>query len=184
MPEVVELGRRGRRAACAAARRARGARPRARAVRRAARCWCARCRRCSARPRSRRLIRDLAEDLAEIDQAASLRAALERVCATLACHGSVRAGRRLSLAEMNALLRADGGDPAQRPVQPRPADLREPVARRHRAPVPAPLSVVGATAARPSRTPAGAALDKQRRGTPHIGTVRRQSAQLFSWSIP
>jgi DNA mismatch repair protein MutL len=53
-----------------------------------------------------RLVRDLAEDLAEIDRAQSLRGALERVCASLACHGSVRAGRRLSLAEMNALLRA------------------------------------------------------------------------------
>jgi DNA mismatch repair protein MutL len=52
-----------------------------------------------------RLVRDLAEDLATLDQAASLLAALQRVCATLACHGSVRAGRRLSLAEMNALLR-------------------------------------------------------------------------------
>jgi DNA mismatch repair protein MutL len=52
-----------------------------------------------------RLVRDLAEDLAAIEQATSLRTALERVCATLACHGSVRAGRRLSLAEMNALLR-------------------------------------------------------------------------------
>jgi DNA mismatch repair protein MutL len=51
------------------------------------------------------LIRALVEDLAEIDQAHSLRDALERVCATLACHGSVRAGRRLTLAEMNALLR-------------------------------------------------------------------------------
>jgi DNA mismatch repair protein MutL len=53
-----------------------------------------------------RLLRDLAADLATIEQAVSLRAALHRVCATLACHGSVRAGRRLSLAEMNALLRA------------------------------------------------------------------------------
>jgi DNA mismatch repair protein MutL len=52
-----------------------------------------------------RLIRDLADDLAAIEQALSLRDALHRVCATLACHGSVRAGRRLSLAEMNALLR-------------------------------------------------------------------------------
>jgi DNA mismatch repair protein MutL len=51
------------------------------------------------------LVRDLARDLAEIDQATSLREALERVCATLACHGSVRAGRRLTLPEMNALLR-------------------------------------------------------------------------------
>jgi DNA mismatch repair protein MutL len=53
-----------------------------------------------------RLVQDLAEDLAEIDRAQSLREALERVCASLACHGSVRAGRRLGLAEMNALLRA------------------------------------------------------------------------------
>ena len=51
------------------------------------------------------LIRALAQDLAEIDQARSLQGALEQVCATLACHGSVRAGRRLTLAEMNALLR-------------------------------------------------------------------------------
>jgi DNA mismatch repair protein MutL len=58
-----------------------------------------------------RLIKDLAEDLADIDQAQSLRAALERVCASLACHGSVRAGRRLSLAEMDALLRAMEGTP-------------------------------------------------------------------------
>jgi DNA mismatch repair protein MutL len=57
-------------------------------------------------PDVRGLVRDLAEDLAALDQATSLRAALHRVCATLACHGSVRAGRRLSLAEMNALLRA------------------------------------------------------------------------------
>jgi DNA mismatch repair protein MutL len=51
------------------------------------------------------LIRDLAEDLGEIDQVCRLREALERVCATLACHGSVRAGRRLTLPEMDALLR-------------------------------------------------------------------------------
>jgi DNA mismatch repair protein MutL len=57
-------------------------------------------------PDVRGLVRDLAEDLVTLDQATSLRAALERVCATLACHGSVRAGRRLNLAEMNALLRA------------------------------------------------------------------------------
>jgi DNA mismatch repair protein MutL len=51
------------------------------------------------------LVRDMAEDQIEIDQACRLRDALERVCATLACHGSVRAGRRLTPAEMNALLR-------------------------------------------------------------------------------
>ncbi len=56
-------------------------------------------------PDPRRLVQDLADDLAEIDRAQSLREALERVSATLACHGSVRAGRRLTLPEMNALLR-------------------------------------------------------------------------------
>ena len=56
-------------------------------------------------PDVRPLIRDLVEDLVTLDQARSLRDALERICATLACHGSVRAGRRLTLAEMNALLR-------------------------------------------------------------------------------
>ncbi len=53
----------------------------------------------------KRLIRDLAEDLVEINEAKSLSDALERVAATMACHGSVRAGRRLTMPEMNALLR-------------------------------------------------------------------------------
>jgi len=51
------------------------------------------------------LVRDLADDLAEFDAALSLRDRLLEVCATMACHGSVRAGRRLGEAEMNALLR-------------------------------------------------------------------------------
>ncbi len=51
------------------------------------------------------LVRDLADDLAEFDAALSLIERLEEVCATMACHGSVRAGRRLSANEMNALLR-------------------------------------------------------------------------------
>ena len=51
------------------------------------------------------LVRDLAGDLAEVDEALSLRDRLSEVCATMACHGSVRAGRRLGEAEMNALLR-------------------------------------------------------------------------------
>ena len=49
------------------------------------------------------LVRDLAGDLAEVDEA--LKDRLSEVCATMACHGSVRAGRRLGEAEMNALLR-------------------------------------------------------------------------------
>jgi len=51
------------------------------------------------------LIRDLAEDLLEFDAAHSLSERLEDVCSTMACHGSVRAGRRLNADEMNALLR-------------------------------------------------------------------------------
>jgi DNA mismatch repair protein MutL len=51
------------------------------------------------------LIRDLADDLSEIDEALTLKERLEDVCGTLACHGSVRAGRRLSTEEMNHLLR-------------------------------------------------------------------------------
>jgi DNA mismatch repair protein MutL len=51
------------------------------------------------------LIRDLADDLAAFDDAVTLKEKLDRVAATMACHGSVRAGRTLSVAEMNALLR-------------------------------------------------------------------------------
>ena len=51
------------------------------------------------------LIRDIADDLAENGAALALSERLGEVCGTMACHGSVRAGRRLSAAEMNALLR-------------------------------------------------------------------------------
>lgn len=51
------------------------------------------------------LVQDLADDLAELDTALSLKDRMDDVCATMACHGSVRAGRRLSIDEMNALLR-------------------------------------------------------------------------------
>jgi DNA mismatch repair protein MutL len=51
------------------------------------------------------LIRDLADDIAELGQTLSLADRLEAVCSTMACHGSVRAGRRLTVPEMNALLR-------------------------------------------------------------------------------
>ena len=51
------------------------------------------------------LVRDLADDLAAFDAAHSLTERLEAVVGTMACHGSVRAGRALSVAEMNALLR-------------------------------------------------------------------------------
>jgi len=51
------------------------------------------------------LVRDLADELAEFGQALSLKERLEEICGTMACHGSVRAGRLLTAAEMNALLR-------------------------------------------------------------------------------
>ena len=51
------------------------------------------------------LLRDLADDLAEWESSHALRERLEEVCAAMACHGSVRAGRRLTAEEMNALLR-------------------------------------------------------------------------------
>jgi DNA mismatch repair protein MutL len=51
------------------------------------------------------LLRDLADELEELDEATALAARLDAVIARLACHGSVRAGRRLNAAEMDALLR-------------------------------------------------------------------------------
>jgi DNA mismatch repair protein MutL len=51
------------------------------------------------------LLRDLAEHMEEWDEALPLERKLMHVAATMACHGSVRAGRRLKPEEMNALLR-------------------------------------------------------------------------------
>ena len=51
------------------------------------------------------LVRDLADELAEMGEALALKERLEAVCGSMACHGSVRAGRRLNADEMNALLR-------------------------------------------------------------------------------
>jgi len=57
------------------------------------------------RPDVKGLLRDLADEIAETGNALSLKERLEEVSGTLACHTSVRAGRRLNDDEMNALLR-------------------------------------------------------------------------------
>jgi DNA mismatch repair protein MutL len=51
------------------------------------------------------LVRDLAREALSESEGSLLRERLEAVCSTVACHGSVRAGRRLTPEEMNALLR-------------------------------------------------------------------------------
>jgi DNA mismatch repair protein MutL len=56
-------------------------------------------------PEAAPLIRDIADELAELDETMALSARLDAVIARMACHGSIRAGRRLGQAEMDALLR-------------------------------------------------------------------------------
>ena len=100
-----------------------------------ARCWCARRRPCSARPTSPALVRDIADDLAEGTRRCRWSERLMHVSSTMACHGSVRAGRRLTAGGDERAAAPDGGDAQFRPVQPRPPDLRRTEARRHRAAV-------------------------------------------------
>ncbi len=52
-----------------------------------------------------KLVRDLADEIVELGEGRALEERLAEVASTMACHGSVRAGRRLSPPEMNALLR-------------------------------------------------------------------------------
>ena len=51
------------------------------------------------------MLKDLADDIGELGEAHALKERLEEVCSSMACRGSVRAGRRLTGDEMNALLR-------------------------------------------------------------------------------
>lgn len=53
----------------------------------------------------KKLINDLAAEIAEWGGQFSLTDKMHHICATMACHGSVRAGRRLNIEEMNRLLR-------------------------------------------------------------------------------
>ncbi len=54
---------------------------------------------------SDRLLNDLADDLVNYGETLSLKEKLEEVCSTMACHGSIRAGRIMRIDEMNSLLR-------------------------------------------------------------------------------
>src|SRR5690606_31367634 len=54
---------------------------------------------------AKKLVLDLLDELNTIGHAVSLKERVEELCSTMACHGSIRAGRRLSITEMNALLR-------------------------------------------------------------------------------
>ncbi len=51
------------------------------------------------------LVKDLADNLREFGNTLALKEKIDHICGTIACHGSVRAGRALSISEMNALLR-------------------------------------------------------------------------------
>ena len=53
----------------------------------------------------KQLVQDLTDEIADLGAALAIKEKLEEICSTLACHGSVRSGRRLNGAEMNALLR-------------------------------------------------------------------------------
>ena len=57
------------------------------------------------------LVRDIADELSDNDSAITIKEMLDHVLATMACHGSVRAGRKLRTDEMNALLRDMEGTP-------------------------------------------------------------------------
>ena len=58
-----------------------------------------------AKPNIHNLIRDLADEITERDTAQGLEERLNEILSTMACHGSVRSGRRMNVDEMNALLR-------------------------------------------------------------------------------
>lgn len=51
------------------------------------------------------ILRDISDEIADAGDSRALETKMERICATIACHGSVRAGRKLTIDEMNALLR-------------------------------------------------------------------------------
>ena len=81
------------------------------------------------------LVRDLAEHIGEWDETLPLERRLMHVAATMACHGSVRAGRRLKAAGDECAVARDGSHAEFRPMQSRPSDLCRTQAHRYRAAV-------------------------------------------------
>jgi DNA mismatch repair protein MutL len=54
---------------------------------------------------ARAMIEDIADELADLGQTQTVKDRIEAILSRVACHGSVRTGRRMSAPEMNALLR-------------------------------------------------------------------------------
>ncbi len=53
----------------------------------------------------KQMIVDIADEIRDLGESVSLKEHLNKICSTIACHGSIRAGRKLAIEEMNALLR-------------------------------------------------------------------------------
>ena len=70
-----------------------------------------------------RLVLDIVDELSDGGTQQSLQAQLDAILSRVACHGSVRTGRRMQAEEMNATAARNGSYPALRPMQPRSPHL-------------------------------------------------------------